>query len=142
MNVLGRQTAGDCRIRPLTGADARAVVALRRAIMASDPSTFSMSPSEEEAVGSDALTRVLDDCHQAVDREVWGAFLPPMEHGEDLVGMVGIDRFQADYLGHKARLWGLGVRRPFRRNALGRRLMETAIAVSYTHLTLPTIAKV
>ena len=67
MNVLGRQTAGDCRIRPLTGADARAVVALRRAIMASDPSTFSMSPSEEEAVGSDALTRVLDDCHQAVD---------------------------------------------------------------------------
>ncbi|MEM7250553.1 MAG: GNAT family N-acetyltransferase [Pseudomonadota bacterium] len=111
--------------RDLVGADAGAVRDLRLAVIQTDPATFSTSLDDERSAPTNAIASMLNGCYRASDKKALGAF-----HGDCLVGMAGVDRSGADPT--RARIWGMYVRREFRRRGIGGGLMSTLLEFTRT----------
>jgi GNAT superfamily N-acetyltransferase len=104
-------------IRPLTPADARLYLPLRRRGLREEPHSFAASPDDDRASSEDFLRLAFADPDQAV----FGAFAP------HLAGTVGIYRDRHIKARHKAHIWGMYVIPEGRGQGLGKRLMDAAI---------------
>jgi ribosomal protein S18 acetylase RimI-like enzyme len=104
-------------IRRLTPADAEAYAELRREALELEPHSFTSSPGDDRMRSIELVRDTLDSSSQAV----FGALMP------ELVGTVGIQRLTRKKVAHKAELWGVYVRREYRRQGLGRQLIEAAL---------------
>ena len=105
-------------IRRLTPADAASFMGIRREALESEPFAFGSSPDED-------FVQSLEQAHgllAASQSAVFGAFAP------QLVGIVGVRRHTRKKERHKAEIWGMYLREEHRGRALGRQLMEAAIA--------------
>jgi GNAT superfamily N-acetyltransferase len=104
-------------IRRLTPADAEVYAQLRREALELEPYSFSSSPGDDRMRSIEFVRDTLEGSSQAV----FGALMP------QLVGTVGIQRLTRKKVAHKAELWGMYVRRDYRRQGLGRQLIEAAL---------------
>lgn len=111
----------DVSFRKLDENDASLMKGLRLSVLKSDPGSFSISIDEEAKVSTESLAEVLAAYRSSPDRIVYGAF-----NGE-LVGMIGIDRYQSEFTGHKARIWGLYVAKTHRGSGIGTALIEKSL---------------
>lgn len=104
-------------IRLLDGADAGALLQLRREALLDSPLAFLASPEDDLASSVDAVRTML-----AGGTSVFGAF-----DGE-LCGMLGLHRGRHLKGAHKVNLWGMFVRGPARGQGTGGRLLAAALA--------------
>ncbi len=107
------------RIRVLGTADAAALFELRRQSLRDAPFAFLASPDDDMASSVDTVRQLLA---RASDSIVFGALT------ENLVGMVGLNRGNQVKSAHKVKLWGMFVIPQWRRQGLGQRLLQAAIA--------------
>lgn len=105
-------------IRRLELTDAEASVALRKAMLADAPGSFGSSPTQDR--GSDPA-EVRNRLASWPEEAGFGAFAP------GLIGSVGLRREVRAKENHKAFIWGMFVAPEFRRQGLGRQLMQAAI---------------
>ena len=106
-------------IRRLVPADASAYRALRLRALWEFPQAFTSSHAEDEKLPLEATERRLDSPH----RRFWGAF-----DGDELVGMVGLDRETRPKNQHKAIVVGMYVAHERMGRGTGRALLEALIA--------------
>ena len=100
-------------VRRLGPDDARALVALRREALESEPLAFAASVEDDRGLSLDFVrTALADDRGQAV----FGHF-----HGADLAGMVGVIRDSKVKRRHTAMIWGMYVAPRPEARASGRR---------------------
>ncbi len=105
-------------IRELAKGDAEDLLSLRRRALREEPFGFLSSPEDDVLSSLAAVRRSLG---KAPDSITFGAAAP------ELVGMLGIYRAGHSKAAHKSHLWGMYVRPDFRRQGIGRRLLEAAI---------------
>ncbi len=106
-------------IRNLGPEDAAHFLPVRREALIEEPFSFGSSPETDRGRSLAFVQEVLADSSQAIV----GAFAD----GE-LIGNVGIYRDKSPKASHKAHIWGMYVRACHRRQGLGRKLMEAALA--------------
>ncbi len=111
------------QIRTIDESHASDLAALRRAALIDSPESFLASP-EDDWASSDAAVREL--LQRQPDSVVFGAYAP------QLVGMLGVYRQKQSKVAHKARLWGMFVLAPYRRQGLAVHLLEAAIQYTRT----------
>lgn len=97
----------ELNIRRLGGADASALVALRREALETDPLAFGASPADDVGLVIESVRSFLGD-HET--QAVFGQF-----DGADLVGMIGLVKAAKVKQRHKATIWGMYVQ-PHARN--------------------------
>jgi RimJ/RimL family protein N-acetyltransferase len=107
-------------LRALTPADAPAYRALRLRALAEFPEAFTSSAEEESASTTDLAARRLAPREGEV---LLGAFV-----GATLAGTVGLERKPRDKERHKAWLYGMFVAPEHGGRAIGRQLLDAAIA--------------
>lgn len=105
-------------IRRLTAEDIDASIALRKAMLADAPGSFGSSPAQDR--GSDPA-HVREHLSGWPGQATFGAFAP------GLVGSVGLRREVREKEQHKAFIWGMFVAPEYRRQGVGRQLMQSAI---------------
>jgi ribosomal protein S18 acetylase RimI-like enzyme/catechol 2,3-dioxygenase-like lactoylglutathione lyase family enzyme len=106
-------------VRQLVSKDAEAYVALRGAMLVDSPAAFLASPEDDIASNvAGARERLAEGAVTAT----FGAFAPA------LVGAIGMYRDRHVKAAHKAHVWGMFVTPQLRRQGIGRRLLEAAIA--------------
>ena len=120
-------TQSDIHIRRLTPADAEAFRALRLEALTTAPEAFGSSPEEEAARPMDLVRSRLD----ALPDAIFGAFAQ-----DDLVGMAGFALSQGIKKRHKALLWGVFVRAPWRDRGTGEQLVSAVIDHARNHVLL------
>jgi ribosomal protein S18 acetylase RimI-like enzyme len=111
------------QIRRLVPADAAAFQSLRLGGLRECPSAFASSYEEEYEL---ALDVVAERLQAGADRVVLGALSGPV-----LAGIVGVEREALLKLSHKAHIWGFYVAPAFRRQGIGRRLVDAALQHAY-----------
>src|SRR5436305_12893834 len=110
-------------VRILTEADAGAFWNIRLRALRDDPESFGSSYEEILERGIAGATQSLRKRDTAPDDVTFGAF-----DGETLVGIAGFRRGQEVKKRHKGVIWGMNVRRRMRGRALGKVLLEAAMA--------------
>ncbi len=98
--------------------DAEATRDLRLAVLRTDSTAFFVTIEAEQEGPVSFLEHMLAKCHKADDCMVFGAF------DRCLLGVVGTNRRYGKPVRHKARIWGLYVSLPYRRQGVGRSLLE------------------
>lgn len=107
-------------IRELLPSDAAAFQTLRLQGLRECPSAFASSWEEEcDTETADIAASLVG----TTDRFLLGAFL-----GEDLVGLLGLQREEMAKLSHKGIIWGVYVAPAARRKGVGRLLFDKALA--------------
>jgi len=106
------------RIRRLCSSDASAYRSLRLRALAQCPQAFTSSREEDEQLPLSVSQQRLG----AADRHFWGAF-----HGDELCGMVGLERETRAKSRHKARVVGLYVAHEQTGRGIGGALMRALI---------------
>jgi ribosomal protein S18 acetylase RimI-like enzyme len=109
----------ELKIRKLAPGDAKAYLALRRAMLLDSPLSFKSSPEDDFASNPELLGEILGDGREKV---ILGAFSP------GLVGAVGIFRERHLKAAHRAHVWGMFVTPEFRRRGIGEKLLDAALA--------------
>jgi RimJ/RimL family protein N-acetyltransferase len=107
-------------IRVLSPADAARFQALRLQGLREQPAAFASSAEEEVDASLEEVARRLV---ATSDGAVFGAFDDAM-----LLGIVGLQRESKNKLAHKAWIWGMYVAPLVRRQGIGRRLLQQALA--------------
>lgn len=110
-------------VRPLAIHDADAFVVLRRAMLADTPWAFASSPEIDRGCKPELV-------RDSVTRDgsaILGAF-----DGDALIGAAGLVRDDKPKRRHIATIWGVYVEPSARRVGVGRRIVETAIALART----------
>jgi GNAT superfamily N-acetyltransferase len=113
----------DRRIRQLTERDAVELFALRRESLLDAPCAFLASPGDDMVSSEEAARELL---RRGVDAAVYGAYT------DTLNGMVGLYRDRHLKSAHKIYVWGMYVRPQWRRQGLGRALLDAAIGHART----------
>ena len=108
-------------IRPLTATDANSFVELRKTSLSTDPFAFGADPDQE--IDVDEVRRTLLAKHD--EDFILGYF-----DGEKLGGMIGVIRHTNAKRRHKAWVWGMYVDEAYRNSGVGKRLLETALALA------------
>lgn len=106
-------------IRCLVEDDAEAYTALRREMLLDAPLSFAASPEDDVAGSVEAVRRQI---RAAPDSVIFGGFQP------QLVGAVGLYRDRHVKASHKAHVWGMYVKRDWRRRGLAAALLEAVLA--------------
>lgn len=114
------------RIRSLLPPDAAVFQALRLRGLVECPTAFASSYDEEH---DRPLAAVAERLAAAPDRVVLGAF-----SGAELIGVVGLMREGHRKLAHKGLIWGMYVAPEARRQGVGRRLVDAALAHAFVNL--------
>jgi ribosomal protein S18 acetylase RimI-like enzyme len=110
-------------IRRLELDEIEAYVELRRAMLRDSPLAFAASEHQDSGCNVEVLRKRLD---QGPNNVIFGAF------AGEIVGAIGIVRHDAAKAAHRAFLWGMYVSPRLRRQGLGRRLVERALAHART----------
>jgi ribosomal protein S18 acetylase RimI-like enzyme len=112
-----RSQATTWRVRRLTATDAAAYQALRLEGFALHPLQFRVAPEDESGLSL-----------QAVGERLAKAFVGGGFHGDELMGIGGMTRFEGAKLRHRAVLWGMYVRERGRGHGLADELMRILLA--------------
>lgn len=107
-------------IRHLRPEDAAAYAAFRRAALLDSPLSFMSSPEDDSACSADTVRERLK--HGPPNSVIIGAFAP------GLVGTLGLYRDGHLKAAHKVHVWGMHVLPTYRRQGIGARLLDAAIA--------------
>lgn len=111
-------------IRRLIVEDASALVALRREALETEPLAFAASQADDIALRIETVRGFLETTDT---QAVYGAY-----DGPDLVGMIGLVKATKLKQRHKAMIWGMYVQSRYRREGLGRALLNNAIEQART----------
>lgn len=98
--------------------DAGELFRLRRGALLDSPLAFVASPEDDLASSEEAVRELLKPQRESV---VFGAYT------QGLVGMLGLSRASQRKAAHKIGLWGMFVLPAFRRQGVGKRLLDAAI---------------
>jgi ribosomal protein S18 acetylase RimI-like enzyme len=112
-----RSQATTWRVRRLTATDAAAYQAVRLEGFALHPLQFRVAPEDESGLSLQAVGERLAETF------VGGGF-----HGDELMGIGGLTRFEGAKLRHRALLWGMYVRARARGHGLADELMRILLA--------------
>jgi GNAT superfamily N-acetyltransferase len=128
-----------CTVRKLGLEDTGTVTALRREALEAHPLAFSAALPEDPE-------RLIEFVRSALvpsqDKAVFGAFVD-----DGLVGMLGVLRYTGKKEQHKALVWGMYVRLPYRRTGAGESLLRAALdqarawpGIQQVHLSVTEVA--
>jgi ribosomal protein S18 acetylase RimI-like enzyme len=120
---MAERAAPDVLVRPLREADLRAYKALRDEMLAAHPDAFTSDAETEVAKPAVVYLGRLGD-----ERGDGGHFLLGAFAGGELVGAIGCDRDPRAKVHHLAHVIGMMVRPAWRGRAVGRALLESAMA--------------
>lgn len=121
----------DVEIRRLRPDDARLFQAIRLRGLLEVPSAFTSSHAEEV---STPLSVIAERLAPKPDRAVLGAF-----EGDQLAGVLGIQREAKRQVAHKAFLWGMYVAPEFRHRQIGRSLVARALDIAKDELGVRSV---
>ena len=107
-------------VKRLLRPDAEALFRLRRQGLIEEPFAFLSSPEDDLASSPDAVRDQLSSWSSF--SAVFGAF-----SDEILVGMVGLTRDRPVKAAHRACIWGVFVKAEFRRQGVGKQLLEASL---------------
>jgi GNAT superfamily N-acetyltransferase len=102
----------ELNIQRLGGADAAALIALRREALETEPLAFGASAEDDVGLLPQSVRTFLGD-HE--EQAVFGQF-----DGADLIGMIGLIRASKVKQRHKAAIWGMYVLPRARNKGIGR----------------------
>ena len=112
-------TEAPVTVRCVEGADADAVIALRRQALSSEPLAFGASMEDDRTLSRDLLRASLTD---AGNFAILGAF-----DGQTLVGMAGVFRMEKLKARHRAMIWGMFVTPAARGHGVGAAILRATI---------------
>ena len=118
-------------IRLLLPSDVTTYQALRLRGLREEPTAFASSYEEEQG---QLLSKVATGLAEDPDQFMLGAY-----SADQLVGLTGVYRETPIKLAHKAFIWGVYVAPEFRKQGLGRSLIEDALARAFS---VPAIRRV
>lgn len=108
-------------IRPLTATDVHSFIELRQKSLLTEPFAFGADPNVKidiDQTRRDLLAKSDEDF-------VLGYF-----DGEKLGGMIGFIRYSGSKRKHKGWIWGMYVEDEYRKKGVGKRLLETTLAMA------------
>ncbi len=108
-------------IRPLTATDVHSLVELRKQSLEQEPFAFGADPDQ---------TIDVDDARRVLLSKNDEDFILGYFDGDKLGGMLGFQRYTNPKRKHKALIWGMYVDSAYRNAGVGKRLMETALAMA------------
>lgn len=108
-------------IRPLTATDVHSFVEMRKHSLEREPFAFGADPD---------LPIDVDEARRSLLAKNDEDFILGYFDGDKLGGMLGLIRYTNTKRKHKAMIWGMYVDDEYRNAGIGRRLMETALAMA------------
>ena len=117
----------DIKYKQLEKKDARNLMGLRLSVLASDPYSFSVTEDEEKQASEGAIESAIDSYANSRDRLMLGAW-----EDNDLVGVVGIERYGNKIENHKVLMWGPYVNKSTRGRGIGGALVKKAENFSFS----------
>lgn len=107
-------------VRQLKPEDAEQLFRLRQQALREEPFAFLSSPEDDVASSPEAVQHKL--AAEPQKSIVFGAF-----DDDELIGMVGLARDRPLKAAHRACIWGVFVRREYRRTGVGSRLLAAVL---------------
>lgn len=120
--------------------DADDLMRLRLSVLKTDPYSFSITEEEEKRASKNNIESAIESYRLSSDRKMLGA------RNGNLVGVVGIERYENEIEKHKVRLWGPYVDNSNRGKGIGDQLIEKALEFAFSVsgveiVTLETISE-
>ncbi len=111
----------DVTYRELEKGDAESLINLRLSVIKSNPYSFSITEEEELKIGKGNIEEAVESYRASNERQMLGAF------SDELVGVVGVERYGNKIEKHKMRLWGPYVDSSNRGKGIGNTLIARVL---------------
>jgi len=107
--------------------DARKLMNLRISVLNTDPYSFSITEDEETQASEEVVQSAIESYANSPNKIMLGAWMD-----KELVGVVGVERFENKIENHKARIWGPYVNKTSRGKGIGCYLIQKARDFSFS----------